>query len=221
MSSELKSTNIIDMLKEDEMIKSLLEYVKNGKFPNNHPNAYMNAYTKVQNIADYGDLECKLLFEFYNETIQKSIEDCYKTISKETTSQLIDSFIKQTEKINFLIYWMERIFCFLERFYLRRKGNTLSKIAINLYKDYFFNPLENEIYVEVDKLIDRKSDLNSKSKIKTILKIISDLDLSAPKIVKENDIICWIQEKGKCEKNETKYKDKWSEILSKYETKFE
>ena len=212
--------DIIKQLEEEELIKGIFEFTKNGAFPEMSRNAYMNAYTKVQNIADYGDNECKVLFEYYNKAIQECIEDCYKTIGKETTSQLIDSFIKQTEKINIIIYWMSRIFCYLDHFYLPAKyQNTLSKSAMNLYKDYFFNPLENEIYVEVDKLIN-KYDLDSKSKIEIILKIISDLDLSAPKIWKENNIICWIQEKYKYEKNETKYQKKWSDIISKYETKF-
>ena len=141
----MKFTNIKDMMKqlEEEIIKGLLEYIKNGTFPNNTPNAYMNATRTVQTIADHGELECKVLFEYYNKAIQECIEDCYKAISKETKSQLIDSFIKQTEKINFLIYWMYRIFSFLDRFYTKAKyQNTLSKSAIILYKDYFFNPLE-------------------------------------------------------------------------------
>ena len=213
--------DIIKQLEEEEIIKGILEYIKNGTFPNNTPDAYMNAYRKIEEISNaYGDPGCKVLFEYYNKAIQECIEDCYKAISKETKSQLIDSFIKQTEKINFLIYWMYRIFSFLDRFYTKAKyQNTLSKSAIILYKDYFFNPLENDIYVEVDKLIN-ECDLDSKSKIETILKIISDLDLSAPNIVRKNGIIFWIQKEGNDEKNETKYQKKWSDIISKYETKF-
>ena len=216
-----KDKNVIkELLENEKMIMGILEFTKTGTFPNNNKNAYFNSYTTIQNIADCGDYESEVLFEYYNKTIQNYIENCYKTISKETTSQLIDSFIKQTEKINFLIYWMYRIFSFLDRFYTKAKyQNTLSKSAIILYKDYFFNPLENDIYVEVDKLIN-ECDLDSKSKIETILKIISDLDLSAPNIVRKNGIIFWIQKEGNDEKNETKYQKKWSDIISKYETKF-
>ena len=221
-----KDKNVIKKLLENEkMIMGILEFTKTGTFPNNNKNAYFNSYTTIQNIADCGDYESEVLFEYYNKTIQNYIENCYKTISKETTSQLIDSFIKQTENINFLIYWMQSIFAYLERFYLvaKQKG-TLSKSAIKLYKDYFFNPLENKIYAEVDKLIEEHSDLDSKSKIETILKIINDLDLSEPKISKENNKICWIQKEDKSKFifwiEENKYQDKWSGIISKYEAKF-
>ena len=224
MSSEeiYKDKNdIIKQLEEEQIIKGILEYTKNGTFPNKSPNAYLSARSKVEKIGSANQYARKVLFKYYKKTIQKYLDDCYKIISKETASQLIDSFIKQTEKINFLIYWMNRIFCYLDEYYLREKNNTLSKSAINLYKEYFFNLLENDIYLEVNKLIreDRKCNLDSRSKIKTILKIISDLDLSAPKIVKNNDIISWIQEEeGKDEKNETKYQDKWFDIFFKYET---
>ncbi len=221
-----KDKNVIKKLLENEkIIKGILEFTKTGTFPNNNENAYFNSYMTVKDIADSGDYESEALFEYYNKTIQNYIEDCYKTISKETTSQLIDSFIKQTENINFLIYWMQSIFAYLERFYLvaKQKG-TLSKSAIKLYKDYFFNPLENKIYAEVDKLIEEHSDLDSKSKIETILKIINDLDLSEPKISKENNKICWIQKEDKSKFifwiEENKYQDKWSGIISKYEAKF-
>ena len=223
MSSEeiYKDENdIIKQLEEEQIIKGILEYTKNGTFPNESPNAYLNACSKIEKIGSADQYASKVLFEYYKKTIQKYLDDCYKIISKETTSQLIDSFIKQTEKINFLLYWMNRIFCYLDQHYLPEKNNTLSKSAINLYKDYFFNLLENDIYLEVNKLIreDRKCNLDSRPKIKTILRIISDLDLSDPKIVKNNDIISWIQEEGKDEKNETKYQDKWFDIFFKYET---
>ena len=206
---------------EKEMIKGILEYVKNGTFPNNSPNSYMNAYTIVQNMADVGDHESEALFDYHNKTIQKYIEDCYKIVSRETTTQLIDSFIKYTENINFLIYWMNRIFTYLDRFYTKAKNkNTLSQNAIRLYKEFLFNPLEEDIYREVNKLIkeDRNCNLESRPKIKIILKILYDIDLSNPKIMKENNKISWIQENVQDARNETAYQDKWYEEFFKAET---
>ena len=115
---------------------------------------------------------------------------------------------------------MKEIFYSLDPYIPAKHKCTLSQSAINLYKDYIFKPLENEIYVEVNKLIkeDRKCTLGSRSKIKKILKIISDLDLSDPKLVKNNGIISWIQEKGQDERNETKYQDKWFDNYFKIET---
>ena len=207
---------------EKEMIKGILEYVRNGTFPNNSPNSYMNAYTIVQSMSDLGDAESESLFNYYNKTIQGYIEDCYKIVSKESKTQLIDSFIKQTENINFLIYWMNRIFTYLDRFYTKAKNkNTLSKNAINLYKTYLFDPLQDEIFREVNKLIkdDRNCNTESRPKIKIVLKIMYDIDLLLPKIMKENNKILWIPEKGN-ENNisDTEYQDKWYNDFFKNET---
>ena len=180
---------------EKEMIKGILEYLRNGTFPNNNPNSYMNAYTLVQGMADAGDSESEALFNYHNKTIQGYIEDCYNLIRKETKSQLIDSFIKQTENINFLIYWMNRIFTYLDRFFTKAKNkNSLSQNAISLYRQYFFDPIQSDIYIEVNKLIkeDRNCNIESRPKIKTILKILYDIDLDNPKIVKENNKISWV-----------------------------
>ena len=209
---------------EKEMIKGILEYLRNGTFPNNNPNSYMNAYTLVQGMADAGDSESEALFNYHNKTIQGYIEDCYNLIRKETKSQLIDSFIKQTENINFLIYWMNRIFTYLDRFYTKAKNkNSLSQNAISLYRQYFFDPIQSDIYIEVNKLIkeDRNCNIESRPKIKTILKILYDIDLDNPKIVKENNKISWVAEKGvETRNNATTYQDKWFQHFSIETNKF-
>ena len=78
---------------ENEMIKGILEYLKDGTFPNNSSNSFVNAYTIVQTIADIGDKESEQLYNYHNKIIKDYIEECYKLISKEPISQLVDSFI--------------------------------------------------------------------------------------------------------------------------------
>ena len=197
---------------EKEMIKGIIDYAKNGTFPNNSPNSYMNAYTIVQNLADMGEHQCEELFLYHNKIIQNFIEDCYKKVKKLSNIQMIDDFIKQTENINFLIYWMNRIFTYLDRFFTKAKQkHSLSKNAINLYKDYFFVLLQDEVHKEVNKLIkeDRNCNIESKPKIKIVLKIINDLDLSSPKIIKEKNKISWIPEAKSEEKNDHSFANKW------------
>ena len=205
---------------EREMIKGILEYVKNGTFPNNSPNSYMNAYTIVQSMADLGDPESEALFSYHNCTIQGFIEDCYKKLNQKSSNELIDSFIKYTENINFLIYWMNRIFTNLDRFYTKAKNKqTLSQNAIRLYKESLFNRLNEQLYIEVNKLIreDRNCNIESRTKIKIILKIMYDIDLTNPKIVKENNKISWIQDKVD-NRIETPYEDEWFDNYFKQET---
>ena len=206
---------------EKGMIKGILEYARNGTFPKNKSDSYMSAYTIVQNMADVGDPECEDLFKYHNKIIQDFIEESYKKISKKSNTHLIDSFIKQTENINFVIYWMNRIFTYLDRFYTKAKQkNSLSKNSLEFYRDCLFVHLQDDIYKEVNKLIkeDRYCNKESRPKIKIILKIINDLDLSNPKIIKERNNITWTEEKEENDKKEHNFAEKWYKDTFEKET---
>ena len=219
VQSKLNDIKNVKKLLDKEMIKGILDYVKNGNFPNNSPNSYMNAYTQVQVFADFGDSQCEGLFNYHNKIIKNFIEICYKKVSKLSGTQFIDGFIKETENINFLIYWMNRIFTYLDRFFtIAKMKNSLSRNALNLYRDYFFTPLQFEIHKEVNKLIkeDRNCNIESRPKIKIILKVIDWLDFVNPKIIKENNKISWISDKP--EKSEFPFAKQWYDDSFQKET---
>ena len=196
------------------MIDNIHEYLKNGTFPNKKPNAYMTAYTAVQTHADIGDKECAMLLEYHNGVIRDYIQDCLNDLSKETNVNLIDAFIKHTEHITFLSYWMNRIFCYLDRFYTKAKCKiTLAKNALTLYTENFFNQFRNNIFIEVNKLIreDRQGIREYRPKIKIVMRIIKDLDYEFPKLIKENNKISWIQEKENSKGTEIAIQNDWYE----------
>ena len=206
---------------EKEMIKNILEYLKNGVFPNNNPHSYMNAYTIVQALSDMGDDKNRELLNYHNQTIENYIIDCKKELSTENNANLIDGFLLHTEHITFLIYWMNRIFCYLDRFYTKQKSKTsLAKHAMNLYNSIFFDEFKTDIFIEVNKLIkeERNGNLESRSKIKSVMKILKDLDLELPKIIKENNRIIWISETGEDGKSETPIQDEWFNDYFKSDT---
>ena len=185
---------------EEEMIKKILDYLTTGDIEalsqNNKPNSYMNAYTAAQVYADIGDSESQRLFNYHNEKIRAFILECKDKVSVVSNSYIIDAFIQNTKNISFLIYWMNRVFCYLDRFYTKAKKH-----------EDFFNIFRNNIFIEVNKLIyeDRRGNRESRQRVKIVMKTIKDLDYEFPKIVKENNNIVWIQDKPNENKNtETK-----------------
>ena len=67
----------------------------------------------------------------------------------------------------FLFSWVNRIFTYLDRYYNKGKGmRSLAQNAINIYKSYFFNPLENYIYKKVNNLIEEDRKGNSELSLK-------------------------------------------------------
>ena len=145
-----------------------------------------------------GDKEKELLFLYHNNIVKDYLEKFFKIISSQPKDELIDLFIKQTENINILLFWLNKVFDFLDSFYtkIERKG-SLSRNEMNLYKEIYFKPLKDDIYKKLNKLIkqDRNGNKESRNKIKFIMKILDNIDIYDPKITKENGIIIWVPEK--------------------------
>jgi len=206
---------------EKGMIKNILEYLRNGEFPNNNPKSYMTAYTIVQTLCDVGDKYSSELLNFHNDIIERYIRECKKELEVKKTN-LIDAFLNHTEKINILIYWMYRIFFYIDRFYTKNKSKiTIAKGAMNLYSSIYFEEVKHNIFTEVNKLIREERSNNtreSRTKIKSIMKIFKDLDLENPKIVKENNKITWVNETGTGEKDENSVQNLWYETYFSLDT---
>ena len=119
MSTKIKKKDIKEVKNELEkiLIKEVILNARNGIDHTGDPNSYMDAYVLATEYSLEGDEESESLFLYHNKIIKDFIEESYKIIRQETKEQLIDSFIKQTENINILIYWMNRIFTFLDCFY--------------------------------------------------------------------------------------------------------
>lgn len=98
---------------EDEMINKILNYLRTGSMEclvNNKPGSYMTAYTSTQTFADLGDEQSEKLFTYFKNKITSFIEDCSHYLANVSNSYLIEEFIKNTTKTNFLSYWMIRFF---------------------------------------------------------------------------------------------------------------
>ena len=210
MDSEIKDIPQAKKELEKEMINGIIEYLKYGKVTNNNANSYMNVNKIVYEVANLGYDARKELLAYHKEIISNFVDFSFQKMTKESNVYFIDSLIENTEKINTLIYWMNQIFKYLDRFHEKDK-QTLSKNAMEIYTNKFFIPIQNKIYKEVNKLIkdDRNLNTESRPKIKAVLNIIDNLDLYSPQIMKENTKIVWMAEKGTEDKNLREFGDKW------------
>ena len=219
MDSEIKDIPQAKKELEKEMINGIIEYLKYGKVTNNNANSYMNVNKIVYEVANLGYDARKELLAYHKEIISNFVDFSFQKMTKESNVYFIDSLIENTEKINTLIYWMNQIFKYLDRFHEKDK-QTLSKNAIEIYTNKFFIPIQNKIYKEVNKLIkdDRNLNTESRPKIKAALNIIDNLDLYSPQIMKENKKIVWMAEKGTENKNLREFGDKWYDETFSIET---
>ena len=195
ISKEINTIKELIIFLENEIICDIFEYLKTGKLQIKI-NILSFSYSEIQKISDYGDYQSETLFKYYKQIIENYIIDCTKKLSSENNVNLIDAFLFHTKNINFLIYWMYKIFRYLDRFYVYTKtGTTLSGNAMNLYKSIFYEKFKNQIQNEIDNLKNAKNDnQESDAKIRSVMKILQDIKLNLPKIIKENNEIKWIED---------------------------
>ena len=192
-----KTKEVIKFLKS-EYIPCLFEILKGRKSIFTSPMLFQNSYTAVQDVSDKGDQQCKELCEYYNQVIENYIIDCKRKLIEEDESNLIDGFLLHTKNIKFFIYWMYRVFCYLDRFYTRSKEKTtLGKNAMDLYKTLFYEEFKSKIQDKIQNMKNEGKNANkdTSEKIQNVMEILEELNLEKPKIIKGPDnIIKWVAE---------------------------
>ena len=162
---------------------------------------FFNAYTVVIAFADLGNKECQELYDYYNQIIENYIIDCKNKLNDDEKSNIIEGFLFHTKNINFVIYYMQRIFSYLDRFYTIAKAKvSLSKSAMNLYKSIFYEEFKNKIQDEINTLEKEEKNANDEliSKIQRVKVILKEVNFENPKIIREKGEIKWENQiKGK------------------------
>ena len=192
---------------ENELIDKIFEYIKTGKF-NLKQITLSTSYDMIQRLVDASNRNAEELFIYYNQIIENYISDCCNNLSNEPKKNLIDGFLFHTKNIYYLIYWMNRIFYYLCRYYtIAYHGTSLSTNAMDLYESIFYKKFEDNILDEINNLKkeEKYGNKESSDKIQAINKIFQDLKLQIPKITKEKNEIQWVEDKT--------YKPEFLEIL--------
>ena len=120
---------------EKEYVNKIFEDLKLGILDISQPEGFMNAYDYVQRCSDYSDKNACELYNYYNIKIKEFITFCMNELVKENEDNLINKFFEYTDRIYLFIYYMQRIFCYLDRFFTKVKvKNPLSNVGADLYK---------------------------------------------------------------------------------------
>ena len=185
---------------ENNLICKIFEFFKTGQY-GVKPGDYMILYTTVQaacdDLLDDDLINSKEMFEYYKQAIESYIIDCKKKLINEGKDNIIDEFLLHTRNIKFFIFQMQRVFCYLDRFYVKvKKEKSLSETAFDLYKSLFYEEFKDKIQEEINNLKKEEKNGNEESnaKIKNVMKIEEDMKLVKPRIVLENHKIIWINE---------------------------
>ena len=206
----------------DLMINGLFIYVRKGVPPLSNANSLMKCYDIIYKYTemDIGDE----ILKFHNEIIKQSVIECYEKVQNVNGLEFIESFIIYTERLNYMILQMSRIFHIISTNQLtaldkktnRRiyKQDHISEFSLDIYKEYFFDKLENKLFKIMNDILIRNENNNNNIKYSTkfeeIMKIINYLDLIKPKINKStNYSAIWVETNEGQEESPLKYQNRW------------
>jgi hypothetical protein len=174
-----------------QIIKNIFLFLKTGEFNNKTKSAYITAYTIVYKLADDDENNCsKKLYEYYTTSIADYIKEACNELIRCGEDEILDSFIKETEKCKILIHWMRKVFCYLDKYSNKNnKVGTLFNTGLKLYAKHMFTPLKEKLIMAFNKLINAHRDGVSvePSKIKNMMEIFSQVDLKDPVLNKVGD----------------------------------
>lgn len=130
----------------NSLISNVLKYLDTGIFDNKTNHAYVNAYSKVLDLADI-DENAKYLYEYYKNTIRNyTISVVKKEISSKRGVDLLRSLSRRWENHKILVYWMQKIFYYLDRYYIKNSGcPNLFLAGVTVFKDEVFNQIKPQL----------------------------------------------------------------------------
>jgi hypothetical protein len=176
------------------IVTHVMNYLKTDIFTNKTAEAYILAYSIVYKLADDEHDSSKKLFEFYNEKITSFMVDTCKALQTESSENLLEAFLKYTEKSKILIHWMRKVFSYLDKFYtINNKVGTLFENALKNYYNNLFLPLKQKLISALNTLINNHRDgkVVEIMKIVKVIKIFRQVDLKEPILNKVGDDFEW------------------------------
>ena len=209
---------------EDMLINKLINYVRNGSL-SVEKNAVNTCYDIIYSFTTRLG---KYLLNYHNEKIKEIVNECYEKIKDFKDLVFIDSFISYTERLNYLFYYMSRIFLYISSNYLMGTiddnsrlydQDDISEFSMDIYKEFFFNKLIDKLYNILNEFLikeERNGKTEYRQRIQKVMKIISNMDIIKPKIIKlnENNSFGW-EEKIKDINNPLIYQRRWFELYKK------
>ena len=209
---------------EDMLINKLINYVRNGSL-SVEKNAVNTCYDIIYSFTTRLG---KYLLNYHNEKIKEIVNECYEKIKDLKDLDFIDSFISYTERLNYLFYYMSRIFLYISSNYLMGTiddnsrlydQDDISEFSMDIYKEFFFNKLIDKLYNILNEFLikeERNGKTEYRQRIQKVMKIISNMDIIKPKIIKlnENNSFGW-EEKIKDINNPLIYQRRWFELYKK------
>ena len=181
----------------------ILEFQKKGIYPD--INFLTDNYSIIYDLCNWSGKYCYELDKLHTLFIKNTIADSSNILIKIEEREFINYFCRELDKINYIIYFLYRIFNYLDRFYLNDENKIpLNKKAFDIFKNEFFIPFKEKIFHYLKLLEDNNLDNKEENYIKKIINLLLYIDISDPEIIRINNEFFWRNENENLSNNKIK-----------------
>eukprot|EP00358_Blepharisma_japonicum_P000469 CAMPEP_0202949020 /NCGR_PEP_ID=MMETSP1395-20130829/14862_1 /ASSEMBLY_ACC=CAM_ASM_000871 /TAXON_ID=5961 /ORGANISM="Blepharisma japonicum, Strain Stock R1072" /LENGTH=743 /DNA_ID=CAMNT_0049651657 /DNA_START=12 /DNA_END=2243 /DNA_ORIENTATION=+ len=174
----------------ENLVKNLFTYLETGVFANKTNDAYVRAYGLVLELADQDD-NGKLLYDEYIKTIKDYTVKVVKTeLSHLKGEALLTKLAWRWENHKILVYWMRKIFMYLDRYHVKNtQAVPLFQAGLNIFKSDVFDVISEQIRIALILQIhsEREGIAIDRNRVRECLVCFAQMGLTDSEIVKTHD----------------------------------
>ncbi|CAE8622048.1 unnamed protein product, partial [Polarella glacialis] len=142
---------------EEERVQPLLKYLKTGVFENKTNMTFMKAYSVVVQFGDQQQHSSKL-YAYYKKVISDFCSESVDRMGRLSGEDLLKSLAELWEKNTILVFWMQRVFQYLDRFFTKNNNEfpDLFSAALRAFTDTVYELVKDKCIAAMIDVIDRE-----------------------------------------------------------------
>jgi len=184
---------------EAKRVKPLLNYLKTGVFENKTNMTFMEAYSVVVQFGDQQNHSLKL-YQYYKTVIENYCVEVVGSMGGVTGEDLLKRLSELWEKLTILVFWMQRVFQYLDRFFTKNNNEypCLFLAALNVFCDTVYGVVKERCIRAMIEVINRERNCYEidQDALKTLVEMLCTVGDSEPKVNKQKNAdggerLCW------------------------------
>eukprot|EP00406_Dinophysis_acuminata_P031793 CAMPEP_0179366618 /NCGR_PEP_ID=MMETSP0797-20121207/83156_1 /TAXON_ID=47934 /ORGANISM="Dinophysis acuminata, Strain DAEP01" /LENGTH=385 /DNA_ID=CAMNT_0021082151 /DNA_START=109 /DNA_END=1264 /DNA_ORIENTATION=- len=144
---------------ETERVQPLLKYLKTGIFENKTNMTFMKAYSVVVQFGDQQQPSHKL-YLYYKKVIVEYCEENVSLILDCSGEDFLRKLADFWEKHTMLVYWMQRVFQYLDRFFTKNSSDypDLFLLALRSFEETVYKVLKDRCAASLIDAVNQERD---------------------------------------------------------------
>mmetsp|Transcript_44914 Transcript_44914/g.124911 ORF Transcript_44914/g.124911 Transcript_44914/m.124911 type:complete len:754 (-) Transcript_44914:201-2462(-) len=176
---------------EVERVQPLLKYLKTGIFENKTNMTFMKAYSVVVQFGDQQQHSFKL-YSYYKKVISEYCEESVALMNGCSGEELLKRLAELWEKQTILVFWMQRVFQYLDRFFTKNNNEypDLFSAALRSFQEAVYDRVKDKCIGAMIETINRERNGNDidQDVISLLVEMLCTVGDPQPKIVKQKDV---------------------------------